>query len=99
MARHFDVRVKNREELVKAGTTKKDRQTRRIVIHALETALDAVNPEKLLRRQVKYRHNRISVAGCNLHLPVKGKVILIAAGKASIPLTLATQQILGRSIH
>lgn len=96
--RSFKVFIRNRDSLIEAGATPKDRHARRLIIHGLEAALDAVNPEKLARKQIKYRHRYLSIADSNFRLAAKNRIILIGIGKASIPMAFAIQGVMGSTI-
>ena len=71
---------------------------RRDVDAIQHTALAAVDPVLGVRRHVSREHDRLIVDGLSFVLPDYDRVFIVAAGKAAVPMTLATAEHLGDSL-
>ncbi|HSU73066.1 MAG TPA: DUF4147 domain-containing protein [Candidatus Binatia bacterium] len=68
----------------------------RAALRILEAGLDAINPEKALRALVKVHGNTLIVGG--KRFPLKGKLYVVGAGKASGVMASVLEKILGNRI-
>jgi hydroxypyruvate reductase len=61
---------------------------------ALDAALAAADPYRLVRRSLAVRAGVIEVAGLR-HRLGRGRVVVVAAGKAAVPMARAAEEVLG----
>ncbi len=64
---------------------------------ALAAALAAADPHRLVRRSLAVRGGVLEVAGLRQRLG-RGRVVLVAAGKAAVPMARAAEEALGRHL-
>lgn len=76
-------------------TARRDRdRLREAARSALHAALDAARPDRLVRRSLAVRGGFVEVAGLR-HGLGRGRVVLLAAGKAAVPMARAAEAALG----
>jgi len=79
-------------------TARRDRdRLREAARSALHAALDAARPDRLVRRSLAVRGGFVEVAGLR-HRLGRGRVVLLAAGKAAVPMARAAEAALGRHL-
>ncbi|MFN8093924.1 MAG: glycerate-2-kinase family protein [Vicinamibacteria bacterium] len=79
-------------------TARRDRdRLREAARSALRAALDAARPDRLVRRSLAVRGGFVEVAGLR-HRLGRGRVVLLAAGKAAVPMARAAEAALGRHL-
>ena len=79
-------------------TARRDRdRLREAARSALDAALDAARPDRLVRRSLAVRGGFVEVAGLR-HRLGRGRVVLLAAGKAAVPMARAAEEALGRHL-
>lgn len=61
-------------------------------------ALLAADPHRLVRRQLKVRAGALEAAGVR-HRLGRGRVALVAVGKAAVPMSRAAEEVLGERLH
>lgn len=61
----------------------------------LGRALAAADPQRLVRRHLRLHRGVVEVAGLR-HAAGRGRVVVLAAGKAAVPMARAAEQALGR---
>jgi glycerate 2-kinase len=64
---------------------------------ALAAALTAADPHRLVRRSLAVRGGVLEVAGLR-HRLGRGRIVLVAAGKAAVPMARAAEEVLGRHL-
>jgi hydroxypyruvate reductase len=70
---------------------------RRAAQSILQEALAAADPERLVHRELRVRGGVLQAAG--LRFPTtRGRIALVAAGKAAVPMALAAERVLGRHL-
>jgi hydroxypyruvate reductase len=67
---------------------------RRAAAAVLRAGLEAADPERLVRRQLRVRGASVQVAGVT-HRSGRGRIVLVAAGKAAPAMARAAEQALG----
>ena len=67
---------------------------RKIVLSALESALESVDPYKSVKNSIKKENNTITIEGVSFKLDVFSHIYVIAFGKASIKMFKAISEIL-----
>jgi hydroxypyruvate reductase len=66
---------------------------------ALAAALAAADPHRLVKRSLAVRGGVLEVAGLRHRLARRGKIVLVAAGKAAVPMASAAEESLGEHLH
>lgn len=75
--------IKNKSELIKSGTTKKDQEIRRKLLEILEFSLKAADPYILTKKELR-----------RLDLSKYKKIYVVGAGKGTFRMALAAEEIL-----
>jgi hydroxypyruvate reductase len=70
---------------------------RRAARAILREALLAADPHRLVRRHVRVRRGFVEVAGVR-HRLGRGRIVLVAAGKAAVPMARAVEEALGERL-
>jgi hydroxypyruvate reductase len=79
-------------------TARRDRdRLREAARSALAAALDAARPDRLVRRSLVVRGGVLEAAG-RRHRLGRGRVVVVAAGKAAVPMARAAEAALGRHL-
>ncbi len=86
--------IHNRTKLIRNGVTLRNQRARRLCIDAFEAALRAVEPSQCLRSAVKAKGSRLSVSNFSCSLSRFSRVMLLAVGKASVPMLNTTRRML-----
>ncbi len=89
--------IKNKKALIEAATGNRDREARRLVLDALESALKSANPRVILRRLITLEDNTLKVDDLSLDLG-SGEIYVIGGGKGSGAMAEALEEILGDRI-
>ena len=87
--------IKNREELISHGQV----EGRKTVIDIIEHALLAADPYTATIKLVHLDGNILSVGDLRFDLSKRGKVYVLGAGKATLPIAKALEEILGERIY
>jgi glycerate 2-kinase len=75
--------------------SRRDRARLRAAARAiLEAALDAADPYRLVRRRLALGRDGVRVGGLR-HRLARGRIVVIAAGKAALPMARAAEDVLG----
>lgn len=72
---------------------------REIAWKIIKASLEAVNPKSAVEKHLFYDENQKKIKVKNREYPIKGKVYLLAVGKASFPMVEATLEIVGDLIE
>jgi hydroxypyruvate reductase len=70
---------------------------RRAAQSILHDALAAADPERLVERHLRVKGSHLDAAGERVPLP-RGRLVLVAAGKAAVPMARAAERALGRRL-
>nr|NIU83023.1 DUF4147 domain-containing protein [Candidatus Thorarchaeota archaeon]NIW51562.1 DUF4147 domain-containing protein [Candidatus Korarchaeota archaeon] len=87
--------IKNKDELLSHGNIK----GRRIALDILEYALDAVDSYKAVKKIVHIDKRNLIVGHLKFDLSKIGNVYVVGAGKATMPIGMALEDILGKRIR
>ena len=90
LRRTYQMFVKNRRELLAHG----NRKGRRLALDIIEHALKAVDPYTAVKRLVRVTYDELSVGRLKIDLSQVGNVYAVGAGKATLPIARALEEIL-----
>jgi len=90
--------IKNAKELLKNAESNQDREAREIAINALNAALEAADPEVIVKSKVKVKGNTLRVDSLSFNLDEFKHVFVVGGGKASGCMAETLEQILGDRI-
>ncbi|MFQ5762708.1 MAG: glycerate kinase [Candidatus Bathyarchaeia archaeon] len=88
--------IRNLTALVKGG--ERSREARSLCLHALEAALQAADPKRMIRNHVRLTGERLTVLDQAFNLSEFSRIIVVGAGKASGALAEELHRILGSRI-
>lgn len=91
-------RINNKEQLIKNGETKPDRQARELALTSLEHALNVVDPKRMIESRLMLKDSILKVDGCSFDLKKFKNIYVVGGGKASGPMAEALEQILDKRI-
>ncbi|MDK2782051.1 MAG: glycerate 2-kinase [Archaeoglobi archaeon] len=86
--------VKNSSELLSHGFI----EGRRIAIELIEAGINAANPYRAVRRSVSIEDEILKICDSEIDLREYRNIYVLGAGKASLPLAKALEEILGDRI-
>ncbi len=92
-------KIKNRRQLLSDVHSPRNRKARRIVLNAVEKALEAADPKKTVKSKVARTGSLLAVDGILLDLARIKKIYVIGGGKASGPMAEALEEILGERVE
>jgi glycerate-2-kinase len=87
--------IKNASGLLKNAASSRDRKARRLAIDALNAALEAVDPELIIKSKVNVKGNLLHVGSLKLDLAKFKNVYVVGGGKASGCMLEALVELLG----
>lgn len=90
--------IKNQQQLTQNGKTILDRKARRLALRSLESALEAADPKKIIRKKLRLENLILKVDNHSFDLKNYRKIYVIGGGKASGSMAEALEQILGNHI-
>ncbi|MEM2970846.1 MAG: glycerate kinase [Candidatus Bathyarchaeia archaeon] len=88
------ITIKNKEMLIKNGETSLDRKARMLALKSLEAALNAVEPQQIIKSKVLLKGSTLYVGGYSFDLKRFNNVYVVGGGKASGSMAEALEQIL-----
>jgi glycerate-2-kinase len=88
------VRVKNKAELIKNGQTKLNRKARKLALGSLETALNAVDPKRLIESRLSLKNSALEVDGYSFDLDRFSNIYVVGGGKASGAMAEGLEEVL-----
>jgi len=88
------ITVKNKEQLVRNGLTALDRKARRLAVRCLESAVNSVDPCRIVRSRVRFKNSILNVDQHVFDLREIRNVYVVGGGKASGSMAVALEQIL-----
>jgi len=92
------IAIKNKESLIKNGETQLNRKARTRALESLEFALNAVDPEQIIRSKLLLKDSTLHVNGYSFDLRRFKGVYVLGGGKASGSMAKALERILGDRI-
>jgi glycerate-2-kinase len=92
------ITVKNKEQLVKNGLTGLDKKARRLAIGCLESAVNSVDPYRIVKSRVRLKDSVLNVDQHVFDLKKFRNIYVVGGGKASGSMALALEQILDNRI-
>ena len=92
------IRIKNKRQLIENGESDINRKARALALESLECALNAADPEKLLRSAVKLENSILHVHGHSFDLRKFKHLYVVGGGKAGGSMAEALEKILGNRI-
>jgi glycerate-2-kinase len=92
------IEIKNKAQLIKNGETRLNQRARKLALECLETALNAVDPQQMLRSKLLLDNSTLKVDGHAFNLDKLKSVYVVGGGKASGSMAEALEQILGKRI-
>jgi len=90
--------IKNYKKLIDNGLTEKDKEARRITLNCILSALNAVNPKKVILNSIKREGNTIIINHYKFDLAKYRNIYVLGGGKASGSMAEAIEKILGDKI-
>jgi len=86
--------IKNADRLLSHG----NRRLRELVLQMINAALEAANPYHSAKKLIHLSGDQLCVGSSTYDLTNQGKIYVVGAGKASFPIALALEEILGDRI-
>ena len=87
--------IRNASALIENGGTKEERRARRLCILSAESALEAVEPVKLIRSKLRIAGKSLIAGESRIDLSDFRRVFVIGGGKAALAMADAVEAILG----
>lgn len=91
-------KIRSMEQLIENGKTQLNRKARAVALKSLEYALNAIDPEQVLKSRVSLKDSVLEANGHSFDLKKFRNVYVVGGGKASGSMAEAMEQILGRHI-
>jgi glycerate-2-kinase len=88
------ISVKNREQLIKNGRTELDKEARKLAICCLESAVNSVDPYRIVQSRVRFRNSVLKVDQHVFDLSKFRNVYVVGGGKASGSMAVALEKVL-----
>jgi glycerate-2-kinase len=92
------VAIRNREQLVNNGETKRNQRARELALGSLEAALSAVDPKQIIKSKVALKDCTLEVDDCSFDVRQFKNIYVIGGGKASGSMAEALEQVLDSRI-
>ena len=90
--------IKNASELIENGETRAESAGRRLALEAVEAALTAVEPGRLIASKVRLAGGQLVVGSERFDLTKFRRILVIGGGKAGGPMAKALELVLGSRI-
>ena len=91
-------KINNKKTLIGNARSGVNRRARRIALTALEGALSAVDPKRIIQSRIILKHSRLKVQDREFDLNAFRKIFVVGGGKASGKMAEALEEILGNRI-
>ncbi len=88
-------KIKNSGQLFKNARSPPDRKARELAIKALDAALDAVDPDAIIKSRVKAQGRLLKIADLSFNLNDFKNIYVVGGGKASGCMAMALEEVLG----
>ena len=92
------ITIKNREKLITNGETELNQKARKLSLDSLESALNAVDPKRIIKSRISLQNSVLKVNGYSFDLRRFKHVYVVGGGKASGSMAEALEQILSEHI-
>ena len=92
------ITIKNREKLITNGETELNQKARKLSLDSLESALNAVDPKRIIKSRISLQNSVLKVNGYSFDLKRFKHVYVVGGGKASGSMAEALEQILSKHI-
>lgn len=92
------VTIKNKEQLIENGGTKSNRKARTFTLRSLESALDTVDPKRLMESKLSLKNSMLKANGYSFDLREKKNIYVVGGGKASGLMAEVVEEKLGKYI-
>lgn len=92
------IKIKNREKLITNGETELNQKARKLSLDSLESALNAVDPKRIIKSRISLQNSVLKVNGYSFDLKRFKHVYVVGGGKASGSMAEALEQILSEHI-
>jgi len=92
------ITIKNREKLITNGETELNQKARKLSLDSLESALNAVDPKRIIKSRISLQNSVLKVNGYSFDLKGFKHVYVVGGGKASGSMAEALEQILSEHI-
>jgi len=92
------ITINNEEQLIENGETRRNRKARTLALKSLESALNAVDPEQIIKSKLSLKNSTLEVNGCSFDLKRFNNVYVVGGGKASGLMAEALEQILSQYV-
>jgi len=89
------VKIKNTAQLLKNAGSPLDRKARELAIKALDAALEAVDPEGIIKLKVRVKGSLLKIAHLSFSLNGFENIYVVGGGKASGCMAMALEEVLG----
>jgi len=86
--------ISNKQQLIKNGETPLDRKARTLALASLEEALNAVDPERLVKSKLRLHDSVLDVGACSFDLEKFRNIYVVGGGKASGSMAHALEVVL-----
>jgi glycerate 2-kinase len=91
-------KIKGKKDLLENAESDVDREARRLALEALEAALSAVDPDKIIKSRVQIENGKLQVDRHKFDLEEFAHVFVVGGGKASGKMAESLESILGDRI-
>lgn len=88
----------NKDQLVMNGETALNREARALALASIESAVNSVDPRRLLESRLSLKNSVIHINGYSFDLRQFKRIYVTGAGKASGSMAEGVEQVLGRRI-
>ena len=92
------IQIRNRAQLIENGETPRIRKSRALTLQCFELAVNAVEPNQLIKDKVKVENNQLQVEGFRFDLRKFKHVYVVGGGKAGGKMAQAIEEILGKHV-
>ena len=92
------IAIRNKQQLISNGVTQSDRKARELALNSLEAAVNAVDPQQLIRSRVILKNSVLKVDEHVFDLEKFRHVYVVGGGKASGSMAGALEQLLDKNI-
>src|SRR4030042_845395 len=92
------IAIRNKQQLISNGVTQSDRKARELALNSLEAAVNAVDPQQLIRSRVILKNSVLKVDEHVFDLEKFRHVYVVGGGKARGSMAGALEQLLCEDI-
>lgn len=92
------IKIRNKDQLINNGEGRLEKRARALALRSLESALNVVDPKRIMKARVRLKGAAIQIDGHSLDLKRFENIHVIGGGKASGSMAVALNQILGHRI-